>query len=108
MEKGFKDKLAHAMIQKGSTGWTCSLFRDTRSKGNMPYRDTDFDFLWIHIDTDRFYLIPACALARRGILSSSFSKGRTGIVVYPFGCAKDADMWTDDFQALLQGSWDRG
>ena len=96
--KRVQDKLAHAMIQKGSTGWTCSLFRDTRSKGNMPYRDTDFDFLWIHIDTDRFYLIPACALARRGILSSSFSKGRTGIVVYPFGCARDADLWTDDFK----------
>lgn len=93
-----QDKLAHAMFQKGSTGWTCSLSRDVRSKGNIPYYDTDFDFLWIHIDKAVFYLIPACALVRHGILSTSLSKGRTSIVVYPFGCVKDADLWTDAFK----------
>ena len=78
------------------------MFRDTRSRGILPYCDTDFDFLWIHIDNNIFYLIPACALAHRGILSSSSGKGRTSIVVYPFGCAKDADLWTRCLQAFLQ------
>ncbi len=50
------------------------MFRDTRSKGILPYCDTDFDFLWLHIDRVVFYLIPAVALAHRGILSSSSGK----------------------------------
>jgi hypothetical protein len=96
--KWIQDKLAHAMFQKGSTGWNSSLSRDVRSKGVVPYCDTDFDFLWVHIDKFVFYIIPACALAHRGILSSPSSKGRTGIMVYPFGCANDADLWTDAFK----------
>ena len=96
--KRIQDKLASAMTKKGATGWTCTMFRDIKSRGILPYCDTDFDFLWIHINNDIFYLIPACALAHRGILSSSSGKGRTGIVVYPFGCVKDADLWTDAFK----------
>ena len=93
-----QDKLGSAMTRKGFTGWRCSMSRDTRSKGIVPYWDTDFDFLWLHIDRVVFYLIPAVALAHKGILSSSSREGRTSIMVYPFGCAKDADLWTDAFK----------
>ena len=96
--KRIQDKLASAMTKKGATGWTCTMFRDIKSRGILPYCDTDFDFLWIHINNDIFYLIPACALVHRGILSSSSGKGITSIVVYPFGCVKDADLWTDAFK----------
>ena len=96
--KRIQDKVASAMTRSGSSGWRCTMFRDSRSKGNMPYCETDFDFLWLHIDRAVFYLIPAATLAHCGILSSSFSKGRTSIVVYPFGCSKDADLWTDAFK----------
>ena len=93
-----QDKLASNMSRIGSDGWRCTMFRDTRSRGNVPYCDTDFDFLWIHTDRDIFYLIDAKSLARHHILSSTFSQGRTGIAVYPFGCANDADLWTDAFK----------
>lgn len=93
-----QDKLASNLSRVGSDGWRCTMFRDTRSRGNVPYCDTDFDFLWIHIDRDIFYFIDAKSLARHHILSSTFSQGRTGIAVYPFGCANDADLWTDAFK----------
>ena len=96
--KRIQDKLASAMTKKGATGWTCTMFRDIKSRGILPYCDTDFDFLWIHINNNIFYLIPACALVHRGILSSSSGKGRTSIVVYPFGCVKDADLWANAFK----------
>jgi hypothetical protein len=96
--KRIQDKLASATNHYASDCWKANMFRDMRSIGIVPYRDTDFDFLWIHIDKDTFYLIDAKSLARHHILSSTFSKGRTGIVVYPFGCASDADLWTDAFK----------
>jgi hypothetical protein len=93
-----QDKLASAANHFSSDSWRANMFRDMRSIGNVPYCSTDVDFLWIHIDRDIFYLIDAKSLASHHILSSTFSKGRTGIVVYPFGCANDADLWTDAFK----------
>ena len=95
--KRIQDKLASAMTRKGATGWTCTMFRDTRSRGILPYCDTDFDFLWIHIDNN--ILSHSCLCPGAPWHPIIFLReGRTGIVVYPFGCAKDADLWTDAFK----------
>ena len=96
--KRIQDKLASVATRTGSNGWRCTLSRKSRTRGVAPYRDKDFDFLWIHIDRTLFYLIPASVLASHGILSSLSSKGATSIYLYPFGCAKDADLWTDAFK----------
>ena len=65
-----QDKLASATNHFSSDCWKASMFRETRSKGNVPYCSTDFDFLWIHIDQAVFYIIPAAILSNRGILFS--------------------------------------
>lgn len=85
-----QDKLAH----KIGSAFTASLHRATSDRR---YHIGDFSALYIHIDDLRFYLIPATALVKNGILHQDPDKTKSSITVYPDGGSANSPTWSNTY-----------
>ena len=70
----------------------------TRANKIGYYQDGDFEALWLHLDNNQFYIIPAAELSNRAFFyEKGKSKGKTSISVCPSGKSSTKDLWANEY-----------
>lgn len=100
-QKRVQEKVCNSKNKKITESYVITLKRnngkniETKQRKWVPYKQEDFDILWVHIETkDIFYVFPIKELVDKGFVSTLTSKGRQIFIIN----IESVDTWYSKYK----------